>query len=69
MIEFAETGMLQVWRGSVLVSQHRQEREAIESILRDFEAGNGVGWEIRRPTIRVAAKGRTLVLDGGGVLH
>ena len=52
MIEFSEAGYLEVFRGDVRVSRHRQEREAIESVLRHAESAGPGDYEIRRPVIR-----------------
>ena len=52
MIEFSEAGYLAVFRGDVRVSRHRQEREAIESVLRHADSAGPGDYEIRRPVIR-----------------
>lgn len=68
-IEFREMGYLEVYCGAELVSRHRQEREAIESVLRHAESAGSGEYEIRRPTIRVRVGGSTtFALDGGGGL-
>lgn len=52
MIEFTESGLLEVYRGSRRVSGHRLEREAAESIERDALLHGPGDYEIRRPVIR-----------------
>lgn len=69
--EFSEAGYTEVYRGSTLVSRHRQEREAIESVLRDAESAGGMEYEIRRPVIRVTLRPVVVVtglIDGAGAL-
>lgn len=53
MLDFSEAGYLEVWRDGVLVSKHRQEREAISSIMRHSQGTASGNYEIRRPPIRV----------------
>jgi hypothetical protein len=53
MLEFSEAGYLEVHRDGVLVSKHRQEREAVESILRHCAGTVSGTYEIRRPVVRV----------------
>jgi hypothetical protein len=48
-VDFRTSGYIEVYLDGVLVSRHRQEREAIESIL---NKGNGV-FEIRHPVTKV----------------
>lgn len=51
-VEFTEVGYLEVWRDGVKLSQHRQEREAVESVI-----ANGAGdYEIRKPVTRVKVR-------------
>ena len=52
MIEFTESGLLEVYRGTRRVSGHRLEREAAESIERDALVHGPGDYEIRRPVIR-----------------
>lgn len=56
MIEFTESGYTEVFRGPAFVSRHRQEREAIESVLRDAECRSSADYEIRRPVIRATVR-------------
>jgi hypothetical protein len=60
VIEFSAQGYLEVWRGPDLVSRHRVEREAIESVLRDAEATGGTAYEIRPPVIRVTVSSKAV---------
>lgn len=69
-VAFAEAGYLEVWRGDVRVSRHRQEREAIESVLTDAAAPasrdrrirvggmtssrRGVWWPVALPALLIA---------------
>jgi hypothetical protein len=52
VIEFTESGLLEVYRGTRRVSGHRLEREAAESIERDALVHGPGHYEIRRPVIR-----------------
>jgi hypothetical protein len=51
--EFVSQGYIEVWFGGELVSRHRVEREAVESVLRDDRDGE---YELRFPTVRVIHK-------------
>ena len=53
MLDFKASGYIEVWRDGVKVSQHRQEREAIESVLRDSEGRPSGVYEIKFPLVRV----------------
>jgi hypothetical protein len=69
VIEFSEAGYLEVFRGDVRVSRHRQEREAIESVLRHAESAGPGDYEIRRPVIRVRVMaGDSFEINGTAVL-
>ena len=69
MIEFSEAGYLEVYRGDVRVSRHRQEREAVESVLRHAESAGPGNYEIRRPVIRVRVMaGNSVELNGNAEL-
>lgn len=52
MLDFTAS-LLEVWCGDRLVSRHRLEREALESIQRDALGGPAAVYEIRQPAIRV----------------
>lgn len=80
MLDFFESGYLEVVRDGVLVSKHRQEREAIESILLHSQGTPSGLYEIRRPVIRVKYTAPAAdpppvvvtppgVIDGGGELY
>lgn len=71
MIEFSEAGYLEVFRGDVRVSRHRQEREAVASILRHAATAGPGDYEIRPPLIRVKVKATAATvfdIDGAGTL-
>jgi hypothetical protein len=69
VIEFSEAGYLEVFRGDVRVSRHRQEREAIESVLRHADSAGPGDYEIRRPVIRVRVMaGASFEINGTAVL-
>lgn len=53
MLDF-KAPLIEVWCGERLVSRHRLEREAIESIQADAVGGPAATYEIRVPTIRVS---------------
>ena len=63
-IAFSEAGYLEVWRGDVRVSRHRQEREAIESVLTDAATSGASAYEIRRPVIRVTVTRPDPIIGG-----
>lgn len=57
-VEFTSSGYIEVWRDGVKISQHRQEREAVESITRHaYEEGGDGDYEIRYPTVMAKAYG------------
>ena len=69
--EFAEAGYLRVTRGGAFVSQHRQEREAIASILRHAATAGPGDYEMSPPVIHVKIKGSSMtnfLIDGAGRL-
>lgn len=69
MIEFTESGLLEVYRGTRRVSGHRLEREAAESIERDALVHGPGDYEIRRPVIRVRVMaGDSFEINGTAVL-
>ena len=63
-LEFSESGYTEVYRGGTLVSRHRAEREAIESVLRDAENTGALAYEIRRPVIVVTIKPKAAPVVG-----
>lgn len=58
------TGYLEVWRDGVLLSRHREEREATEAILADAEMNPAATYEVRRPPIKVKASKVGGVING-----
>ena len=63
-VSFVSTGYIEVWKGAALVSRHRVEREAIESVLKR----GGGRYEMRFPTVRVEVTEPQGVINGGGTL-
>jgi predicted transcriptional regulator len=63
-VAFQEAGYLEVWRGDVRVSRHRQEREAIESVLTDAATSGASAYEIRRGVIRVTVTRPDPIITG-----
>lgn len=52
--DFTEQGYIEVYCGEVLVSRHRQEREAIETVLDHAELGGvEATYTIRKPNVKV----------------
>ena len=76
MLDFSASGYIEVHRDGVLVSKHRQEREAIESVLRHAAGKPSGTYEIRYPVVRVKYTApeppatptvtETGTIDGGG---
>lgn len=52
MLDFAAQGFIEVFRDGAMVSRHRQEREAIESILRHSAGGPSGTYTITYPVVR-----------------
>lgn len=60
-VEFTSSGYIEVWRGSVRISRHRVEREAIQSAL-----AAGIGdYVLRYPEVRVRVIGTQADPDTG----
>jgi len=64
VLTFTEQGYLEVRRADgALVSRHRQEREAIESVIRDSGGCAAGAWTITRPTIHARLESSGFVID------
>lgn len=52
--DFTEQGYIEVYCGDALVSRHRQEREAVESVLRHSELNKiSAVYTITKPMVRI----------------
>ena len=52
--DFTEQGYIEVYCGNVLVSRHRQEREAVESVLRHSELNKvSAEYTITKPMVKI----------------
>lgn len=77
LLDFTSPGFLEVWRDGVRISRHRQEREAVQSILAHCEGKASGRYEIRFPTVEVvftapepaAPPVVTGAIDGGGSIN
>ena len=76
LLNFTSPGFIEVWRDGARVSRHRQEREAIQSILAHCEGKESGRYEVRFPTVTVnytapapvAPPVVTGAIDGGGAI-
>ena len=76
LLNFTSPGFIEVWRDGARVSRHRQEREAIQSILAHCEGKASGRYEVRFPTVTVdytapvpvAPPVVTGAIDGGGAI-
>ena len=74
LLNFTSPGFLEVWRDGVRISRHRQEREAVQSILAHCEGKASGRYEIRFPVVTVdytAPAAPPVVvgaIDGGGAI-
>lgn len=77
LLDFTSPGFIEVWRDGVRISRHRQEREAVQSILAHCEGKASGRYEIRFPTVEVvftapapaAPPVVTGAIDGGGPIN
>jgi hypothetical protein len=63
LLEFT-AGYIEVYRDGLLISRHRMEREAIQSIQAHAETAESGEYEIRQPVIKVKHTRTATVVSG-----
>ena len=63
-VDVSEAGYLELWRGEILVSRHRQEREGLIAAIRHADTAGPGDYELRRGVIRIRVTGPAAAATG-----